>query len=210
MKEGLLENYNNILEAELLQEINSFGKYKKVKAGTLLIDIGQEVTQMPLLLSGAIKIMQEDENEEELILYYLEQGDTCAITLSCCLGLKKSKIRAVAETDTTLIMLPIALMSQWMKKYISWQNFVLESYNERLNEMLEAINTLAFYKLDERLFKYLRDKAMVNKNEIIQVTHQEIANDLHTSRVVVSRLLKALEREKKILLKRNQIQVLAL
>ena len=165
---------------------------------------------MPLLVSGAIKILREDEDGDELILYFIEQGDTCAMTLSCCLGNSKSEIRAIAETDTKLIMIPVAKMEEWLGKYKTWQKFVLQSYHNRMSELLEAIDTIAFLKMDERLFKYLKDKAMVNHNELIHVTHQQIARDLHTSRVVISRLLKTLEIDGKIELHRNNIKVLDL
>ena len=132
------------------------------------------------------------------------------MTLSCCVGNTKSEIRAVAETDTKLIMLPVEKMAEWMHKYKSWQAFILQSYHSRMMEMLEAIDTIAFLKMDERLLKYLRDKAMVSHDDVLQVTHQEIAQDLHTSRVVVSRLLKTLENSGKIKLFRNRIKVIAL
>jgi CRP/FNR family transcriptional regulator len=126
------------------------------------------------------------------------------------MGDTKSEIRAVAETDTRLIMIPVQKMSDWMSSYKSWQNFILQSYQSRMKEMLEAIDTIAFLKMDERLLKYLRDKAMVNKEDLLKTTHQNIAYDLHTSRVVVSRLLKKLENENKIKLYRNSIKVIDL
>lgn len=157
-----------------------------------------------------VKVLREDENGEELLLYFLERGDTCAMTLSCCLGNSISEIKAVAETDAKLIMLPIQKMTEWMQKYRSWQEFILQSYQSRMKEMLEAIDTIAFLKMDERLLKYLQDKAMVNQEEYITTTHQEIAYELHTSRVVISRLLKKLEKEEKIQLHRNRIKVITL
>ena len=165
---------------------------------------------MPLLISGAIKILREDEHGEELVLYYLEKGDTCAMTLSCCMGQTKSKIRAVAETNVELIMLPKEKMLEWLGKYKTWQTYILQSYHSRMDELLEAVDTIAFLKMDERLFKYLKDKAMVVHNDVLHVTHKEIAEDLHTSRVVISRLLKKLENEGKIKLFRNSIKVLEL
>jgi len=203
-------NYAHLFEEELLQEIISIGEYKKVKEGTELIDIGSDIEYMPLIITGAIKILREDENGDELVLYFIEQGDTCAMTITCCIGQKKSKIRAVTEVETELLMIPIQKISEWMNKYKTWQMFILQSYHERMQELLEAIDTIAFLNMDERLLKYLKDKAMINRNEVIQVTHKEIANDLHTSRVVVSRLLKALEIKGEIKLHRNQIQILNL
>ncbi|MFK7783242.1 Crp/Fnr family transcriptional regulator [Psychroserpens sp.] len=210
MLEVLKQNYGYLFEDELLNEINDVGIYKNVVEGFQLIEIGDYIRSMPLLLSGAIKILREDANGDELILYFIESGDTCAMTLSCCLGQSKSEIRAVAETDTDLIMVPVQKMEEWLSKYKSWQRFILQSYHDRMTELLHAIDTIAFLRLDERLFKYLKDKAMVNHNEIIHVTHQEVARDLHTSRVVISRLLKKLEIDKKIELHRNNIKVIDL
>ncbi|PKG52684.1 MULTISPECIES: Crp/Fnr family transcriptional regulator [Olleya] len=210
MLEELQQNYGYLFEDELIQEINNVGTYKDIPEGFKLIEIGDYIKSMPLLVSGAIKILREDEDGDELILYFIEQGDTCAMTLSCCLGNSKSEIRAVAETDTKLIMVPIVKMEEWLGKYKSWQKFVLQSYHNRMSELLEAIDTIAFLKMDQRLFKYLKDKAMVNHNEVIHVTHQEIARDLHTSRVVISRLLKTLEIDGKIKLHRNNITVIDL
>ncbi len=203
-------NYAHLFEEELLQEILSIGEYKKVKEGTELIDIGSDIEFMPLIITGAVKILREDENGDELVLYFIEQGDTCAMTITCCIGQTKSKIRAVTEVETKLLMIPIQKISDWMIKYQTWQMFILQSYHERMQELLEAIDTIAFLNMDERLLKYLKDKAMINRNEVIQVTHKEIANDMHTSRVVVSRLLKALEIKGEIKLHRNQIKVLNL
>ncbi|MBQ0786273.1 MAG: Crp/Fnr family transcriptional regulator [Oceanihabitans sp.] len=210
MLDELQQNYGYLFEDALLQEINSVGTYKDIPEGFKLIEIGDYIKSMPLLVSGAIKILREDKDGDELLLYFIEQGDTCAMTLSCCLGNSKSEIRAIAETDTKLIMIPIAKMEEWLGKYKTWQKFVLQSYHNRMTELLEAIDTIAFLKMDERLFKYLKDKAMVNHNEVIVVTHQKIARDLHTSRVVISRLLKALEISGKIELHRNSIKILDL
>ena len=210
MQSGFNFNYGHLFEEGLIKEILEIGEYKKVNEGTELIDIGSEIQFMPLIIKGAIKILREDENGDELVLYYIEQGDTCAMTITCCLGQSKSKIRAVAEVETELIMIPIQKISEWMNTYKSWQNFILQSYHERMQELLEAIDTIAFLNMDERLLKYLKNKAMVNRDEIIQITHKEIAADLYTSRVVISRLLKALEIKGEIQLNRNQITVLNL
>lgn len=210
MKEELEFNYGYLFEDELLEEINTIGVYREVSEGSKLIEIDDYIKSMPLLIDGAIKILREDDKGDELILYFLERGDTCAMTLACCMGDTKSEIRAVAETDAKLVMIPVKKMTQWMSKYKSWQNFILKSYHDRMTELLEAVDTIAFLKMDQRLFKYLRDKAMVNHDDVISVTHQEIAHDLHTSRVVISRLLKTLELEGKIKLYRNSIKILSI
>jgi len=205
MIKELRENYGHLFEEALLQEINQVGTFKEMPVGFKMMEIGEYVRSMPLLISGVIKILREDENGDELLLYFLEKGETCAMTLTCCIGNAKSEIRAVTETETKLIMIPVQKMEEWSAKYKSWRNFVFESYHARLNEMLETIDSIAFLKMDERLLKYLREKARVSNNEIIKSTHQEIAYELHTSRVVISRLLKKLENLGKIKLHRNYI-----
>ena len=210
MLHELEEAYGFLFEKELLEEIAEVGTFKNCNAGDRIMEIGNYVNSMPLLLQGAIKILREDSEGNELLLYFLERGDTCAMTLNCCLGQTKSEIRAVAETDARLIMIPINKMEEWTARYKSWRNFVFESYHTRLSEMLDTIDTIAFLNMDERLMRYLRDKAKINGDENVQSTHQQIAYDLHTSRVVISRLLKKLEIEGKISLQRNQIKVLDL
>ena len=208
MRDILDQAYSYIFEEALLDEIAKVAIYKEFKADDYLIEIGDYIKTMPLLLTGAIKILREDENGDELLLYFLERGDTCAMTLTCCMGQSKSRIRAIAETNGAMLMIPVEKMEEWLTKYKTWRNFVFDSYNVRLNEMLEAIDTLAFMNLDERLYKYLTDKAKVIGDTEIKNTHQEIAYEMHTSRVVISRLLKALELQGKIKLHRNKIEIL--
>ncbi len=207
IKEKLEEYYNVVFEPELLDEIAEVGTYKFVKENELLLDIGDEFHQIPLMLTGAIKISRETKAGEEIVLYFLERGDTCTITFGSGLQSSKSKVRGVAEKDSEIIFIPVEKLEEWMVKYPSWRSFVIDSYNIRLNEMLEAIDTLAFMKMDQRLFKYLIDKVQIMRSTTLNTTHQEIAVDLNTSRVVISRLLKQLENEGKIKLYRNKIEV---
>ena len=206
----LEEQYGYLFEEELLSEIAAHGVYKKIPKSTTIMDIGEPVVHMPLLLNGAIKILREDEEGDELLLYFLEKGDTCAMTFSCCIGKNKSEIRAVTENETELLLIPVQKMEVWMAKYKSWQQYILDSYHTRMMELLETVDTLAFMRLDERLLKHLQDKAKVTHDDTIYNTHQDIAYDLHTSRVVISRLLKKLEKEGKIEMHRNHIKVLEL
>ena len=205
----LKESYGQLFEDDLLDEINEVGVFKEFSSGDTLIDIGSYIRYIPLLLSGAIKILRYNEDGDELLLYFLERGDTCAVTLSCCMGHTKSDIRAVAEMDTKLVMIPINKLEEWIATYKGWRNFAFQSYHNRLQEMLEAIDSIAFLNMDERLIRYLLEKSKITKENIIQSTHQEIAYELHTSRVVISRLLKQLEKLGKIELYRNKIKVLS-
>jgi CRP/FNR family transcriptional regulator len=207
MIQELKDNYGHLFEDALLNEINQVGTFKEVPEGFKMMEIGDYVKSIPLLFSGAIKILRQDNDGDELLLYFLGKGDTCAITLSCCLVQTKSEIRAIAETEAKLIMVPIQKMEEWSEKYKSWRSFVFESYHHRLNEMLETIDSIAFLKMDERLIKYLKEKARISQDKTIHNTHQEIAYELHTSRVVISRLLKKLENLGKVKLHRNHIVI---
>jgi CRP/FNR family transcriptional regulator, anaerobic regulatory protein len=207
LKEILADSYGSFFESELIEEILEVAFLNKVQQGDLLININDNIKHMPLVISGAIKILREDNDGDELLLYFLERGDTCAMTMTCCIGNATSEIRAIAESDTTLLMIPVQKMSEWIAKYSTWRTFVFESYNSRLKEMLEAIDSLAFLNMHDRLFKYLIDKVKINGTTTITNTHQEIAYDLNSSRVVISRLLKQLEKEGKLKLFRNKIEV---
>jgi CRP/FNR family transcriptional regulator len=206
----LKARYGRQFEDALINEIAQVGTYREVPAGFKLMEMGDYVKSIPLLLSGAIKILREDDEGDELLLYYLEPGDTCSMTLTCCMGDARSEIRAIAETDAKLIMIPVRKMDEWTAKYRSWRNFVFESYHNRLNELFSTLDSIAFRNLDERLVQYLKEKARITNNKSLYNTHQEIAYELHTSRVVISRLLKKLELMGKISLHRNHIEILNL
>ena len=165
---------------------------------------------MPILLSGVLKILREDHNGDELLLYFLEQGESCAMTLNCCTRNAKSEIRAVAEMNVEILFLPITKMEEWSANYKSWRNFVFDSYHQRFSELLETIDKIAFLNMDERLLVLLKDKSELQHSLEINQTHQAIANELNTSRVVISRLLKKLERLGKIELHRNRIKIIHL
>ena len=208
MNKALQLYYGSQFEQELLEEINQVATFMEVPEGQDLLKPGQYIKSMPLLLSGSIKIMRPDADGEELLLYHLEKGDTCAMTMTCCMGNTKSEIHAVSETSAKLLMIPIGKMEEWSRKYKTWRNFVFESYHERMMEMLESIDNIAFNNMDERLEKWIEDKTHIINSKHIYTTHKEIAADLHTSRVVVSRLLKKMEKDLKIKLHRSFIEVL--
>lgn len=201
----LYERFSYVFEPELINEICANGQLRKFEVDQILVDVGDVITQMPLVISGSIKIMTEDKDGAELLLYYLELGDTCAVTLNCCTKGAKSTIRATSETKSEVLFIPVSFMESWMVKYKSWRNFILDSYNSRLNEMVSAIDNIVFNSLEERLEKYLRDKAWIAKSARLDISHQEIANDLHSSRVVISRLMKKLENNNIITQSRNKV-----
>jgi CRP/FNR family transcriptional regulator len=208
MREIITKHYQSIFESELLEEIIKIGEIKTYPKDTLLMNFGEYMRHMPLLIDGAIKILRIDKNNDELFLYFLKRGQSCAMTLSYFVGHHRSEIKAVSETETTMVLLPVDKIEVWISKYKSWRMFVFENYHERYIELLDTIDTIAFSNTSERLLHYLCNKAKVNKSNIIKITHQEIAFDLNTSRVVISRLLKTLEQEGEIKLERNKVCLL--
>lgn len=195
-------------EEKLVEEIAQVGRRKKVKAQGKVIDPGSKNNEIPIVLSGLLMVMTKDAEGNELFLYNLEGGETCAMSITCCLEGKKNAFYVIAEEESELWMVPMAHMDSWIQKYLSFRKFVFQSYQTRFEELLSAVDSMAFMKMDERLYKYLLDKKQATGSYVISKTHQQIANDLNTSRVVVSRLLKQLEKEDKIGQKRNRIEIL--
>ncbi|MTI19521.1 Crp/Fnr family transcriptional regulator, partial [Fulvivirga sp. RKSG066] len=193
-------------EPALVDEIITTGRVKQVKQGTAVIQPGANATEIPLVLEGSLKVMRQDDEGREIFLYYLEGGETCAMSITCCMENKKSAFSAIAEEDTTLWMIPMHLLNAWVEKYPEFRKFIFRSYQTRFDELLLAIDSVAFMKMDERLYKYLLDKKQASGSYEIKKTHEQIAQELNTSRVVISRLLKQLETEGKIEQHRNRIE----
>lgn len=205
IREKLNDYYSEVFETELVDDIVNNGFLRTIDNGEILIDIGDNMTHVPLILNGAVKIIREDKNGDEIALYFLEKGDTCAISFINCINRSRSMFRGIAEKDTEGIFIPVEKVDEWLQKYETWRHFIIDSYHMRLIEMVESIDSLAFMRLDDRLYKYLTDKVKIMRNNTLIITHQEIADDINTSRVVVSRLLKKLENEGKIKIRRNRI-----
>ncbi|MGB0367656.1 MAG: Crp/Fnr family transcriptional regulator [Flavobacteriaceae bacterium] len=199
--------FGEIFEAPLLEEISRVGTLRDVPANFELIDIGEPIKGVPLMLSGAIKISREDINGDELLLYYLEEGDSCTMTMTWEIGQQKSQIRAVTELPSQLIMVPLSALEDWSTRFPSWRKFVFQSYHKRMEELLATVDSIAFDQLEKRLWEYLLEKKRVTKANTLSITHQTIAQEMHSSRVVISRLLKRLEVDQKIRLHRNAIEL---
>ncbi len=205
LRKKLDDYYSEIFEKDLLEEIVAVGSLRFFSLGELFINIGDDLTHIPLILHGAIKVMIEDINGEEISLYYMGKGETCAISFVNCIHRRKSIFRAIAERDTEGIFIPIDKLDEWLVKYKTWRHFIIDSYHLRLIEIVHSVKNLAFLSLKDRLFKYLIGKVKIMKTNIIRTTHKDIATDIHSSRTVISRLLKNLENEGKIELRRGRI-----
>lgn len=208
LKRKLASKYAEVFEEELIQEIAEVGFLKKIKNAQLLIDIGEELTHIPLILDGVVKIIRADKNGYELSIYYLEPGDTCAISFANCINKTRSIFRGIAETDVEAIFIPVDSVDKWLVRYKSWRHFIIDSYHFRLLEMVETIDSLAFLKMEKRIWKYLTDKVKISNNVDLEITHQQIAEDLNSTRVVITRIIKKLHDDEKIYSTRNKVKLL--
>lgn len=206
-KEKFIKYFSSILEKDLMNEILKVGHFDIIEAGELLVDVGDDLTHIPLIFEGSVKIIRHINEDGELALYYLKAGDTCAISFINCIESKKSVFEGIVEADMEACFIPLDKVDEWLVKYKSWRRYIIDSYHFRLMEMLASIDGLAFNSLNQRVLKYLTDMSERSHENILHITHQQIANDLNTSRVVISRIMKQLQKEGKIVSSRNNIEL---
>lgn len=205
LKQELQRQFPIFEQLELIDHILQNGQLLKVSNQTSLMEVGAYIKVIPLILEGSVKIFREDDEGHELFLYYLQSGQSCAMTLASTLKMEKSKVKAITQEPTTLFAVKAEAVYDLYRKYPSWQQFVIETFSTRFDEMLQALDSIAFYHLDERLEKYLQDKAQTLQTRTLQISHQEIADDLASSREVISRLLKQMEKKGLVQLSRGQV-----
>ncbi|MEM9929658.1 MAG: Crp/Fnr family transcriptional regulator [Bacteroidota bacterium] len=205
----LHRHFPRIAEKKLQEAIAEVGQVMSFRAGEIIMDYDSYIRLVPLIISGSIKVTKEDDLDgREILLYFLTAGDTCSMSFSCCMMNKRSVIRTEAVEDTEMIAIPIKYVDQWMTQFQSWKNFVMSSYDQRLEDLVRVIDSIAFSNMDTRLQAYLEARCESTSSSTIQATHQEIANDLNASREAISRMLKKLEKLGKVELGRNLIRVL--
>jgi len=204
----IMNKFSSVFESELLAELEKKSMIMQVKAGEIMLNPGQTIRAVPLVLSGIFKVSRINEEGQELLLYYVKEGESCAMTFTCCMMAHASVIRGSAEEDSELLCIPVDLMDEWMMKYRTWKRYVMTTILNRFTEVLRSIDEVAFKKLDDRLVNYLKEKSKATGSPLINLSHQQIADELGTNRVVISRLLKRLELDKKLLLYRNQIRIM--
>lgn len=197
-----------LFEPELKQELITHAVLKEVKAGDLLMQTGQYFRSTILIVKGSVKLYRAGVEGEEFFMYYLQPGDACALSMICAARQETSEIVGKAIDDSIILMVPIQLMDHFMKTYTSWYYFVMETYRSRFEELLQVIDSIAFKALDERLIAYLKNQGKHLNTQQLNLTHQEIANDLNSSREVISRLLKKMEQQGQIKLYRNTIELI--
>lgn len=193
---------------ELIQDIKANEIIKTFTAGEVIMRTGQYIKNTVLLVKGKIKVYREDTDGGEFFMYYLQPGQACALSMVCAIKNEKSQVMAKAVEDSEIIMLPLSMMDKWMMQHRSWYEFVVGSYRNRLEEVLEVIDSIAFRAMDERLEFYLKRQVEACGCKELKLSHQEIGSDLNTSREVISRLLKKMEQRGLVILNRNQIEIL--
>ncbi|MFN8265665.1 MAG: Crp/Fnr family transcriptional regulator [Chitinophagaceae bacterium] len=205
-----LRKQYGLFEETLIEEIEQTSEFKTYQSNDILMRKGQYIRSTMLILSGLVKVYREDEEGNEFLMYYLKPGEACALSMVCAARQEASPIMARAVSETDVLMVPIETMSEWMGKYKSWYQFVIETYRSRFDELLLTIDSVAFRGMDERLEFYLKRAQEAEQKNIIDTSHQEIANELNTSREVISRLLKKMEQLGKVKLNRNSIEIIRL
>ena len=210
MKDLFEKHFPMFTDAGLKEELLACAQLASFAPETVLLEPGQYVKVLPLIVKGAVKVSRIDEEGNELLLYYIRSGQSCAVSLSAYLHNRTSEIRAVTTEETELILVPTRFTDNWWRSFGSWQQFAMQLYHQRFEELLRVVDAIAFHKMDERLAQYLHTKSELGQSAELHITHQEIANDLGTSREVVSRLLKQMERGGRIVLGRNTLKIIRL
>ncbi|QCR21530.1 Crp/Fnr family transcriptional regulator [Pontibacter sp. SGAir0037] len=202
----ILQQQFSQLEQSLLSEIQQESTVRHLAAGEPVMQTGQYIRSTILLLDGLLKVYREDDEGHEFLMYYLQPGNACALSMMCEARNEKSQIKAKAVTSADVVLIPSHLTELWLSRYKSWHHFVIASYRQRFEELLQTLDSIAFKNMDERLIFYLKRHAKVSGNEV-KLSHQQIAEELNSSREVISRLLKKLEQTGAITLHRNYISL---
>ena len=204
-KEAIQQQFPQF-EPSLLENIQKESVVKHLESGDSVIQTGQYIRSNILLLNGLLKVYREDDEGNEFLMYYLEPGNACALSMMCTARSETSQVKAKAVQPSDVVLIPQQLSEQWLAKYKTWHNFVIGTYRERFEELLQTLDSIVFKSLDERLLFYLKRHVQVSGPEI-KLSHQQIADDLNSSREVISRLLKKLEQTGALTLHRNYIEI---
>ena len=194
-------------DASLVIDIEKYSKHKQLEKDDILMETGDAIKFIPIVQSGVLRIVRQDPDGKEVFLYHLYPGQTCAMALNCCQTGKKSMVKAIAEDKTEILLIPVQQIEDWFK-YPEWRSFINTTYGNRFSELLNVIDMIAFNNLDKQLLHYLQQRAKAVNTKALYITHQEIADELHTHREVVSRLLRTMEEKKMVILGRNTIELL--
>lgn len=193
---------------ELVKKLYENGISKEYLSGEILMNENSHIRSIPIVIKGSIKVIRAEEDGREILLYYIKAGESCIMSFLGGLHNETSKVKAEIEEDAEILFLPIDKVSLFIKEYPQWLDYIFRLYHKRFEELLDIVNAIAFKKVDERLLNLLHKKSELNNSKIILTTHEQLANELGTARVVVSRLLKQLEENKEVQLGRNKITLM--
>ncbi len=194
-------------DPKLLDEIKKFTRTKTVKAGDALMAPGNKVVFVPIVLKGVLRIIRQGTDDKEIFLYHLYPGQTCAMAINCCQRNKISSVKAIAEDDTEVLQVPVNLVDEWFK-FPEWKMFINNTYGQRFTELIEVVDLIAFSHMDKQVLHYLQQRGRAAGTKKISITHQQIADELHTHREAISRLLRTMEEKDLVRLGRNTIEIL--
>jgi CRP/FNR family transcriptional regulator len=204
----LKSRFSKLFDSALMAELEAKSILMNVSEGETLLKVGKPVLGVPLVLSGTFKVTRTNDEGQELLIYYVRPGQTCPMALTCFMTSQLSSINGSAEEESSMLVVPANVVEELFAKYPSWKKFVMATILDGLTEVIKSIDDVAFKKMDDRLVSYLKQKSLVSGSSLINLTHQQISDELGTNRVVISRLLKKLETDNKLLLYRNQIKLL--
>ncbi len=199
-------NFKNIFEPELLVQIRKLQEVE-IPKGTVILKEASFIKEIPLVVDGKIKVRKSDETGKEIILYHISPGESCILSITSCINEKQSNAEAITEEASKLVVVPATMVREWMDTSKSWRKFVMQLYYSRLDELLNLVDGISFKQTDRRLYEKLKELQLKNGNHI-QITHQQLANEVGTAREVISRLLKQLEKEGYIILERGIIKII--
>jgi len=197
-----------LFEPELMQKVEANAALMNLNGGDVIMNIGKPVWGIPLLVKGTVKITRMNDEGQEILLYYVKAGETCAMAFTCWMTTQISSVKSTAEDDCVLYVIPGRIADEWMQQYQSWKKFIMTTILDGFTEVVKSIDDVAFRKMDDRLISYLKEKSKISGSALVNLTHQQVADELGTNRVVVSRLLKKLETDGRLLLFRSQIKLL--
>jgi CRP/FNR family transcriptional regulator len=199
---------DSLFQTLLKDEVSNYGQLKKFPAGSVIQQEDSYIKSIPLVLNGSLKVMRTDPEGHEMLLYYITPGESCIMSFLGGIHNETSKVKAVVEEDAEILFIPVEKASEWVKKFPEWSDFIFRLYHKRFEELLSAVNAIAFQKLDTRLLQLLKQKAELYQSKEIKITHQQLADELGTAREAVSRVLKQMENENLVVLSRNKISLL--
>jgi CRP/FNR family transcriptional regulator len=199
---------DSLFQTLLKEEVTTYGQLKKFPAGSVIQQEDSYIKAIPLVLNGSLKVMRTDINGHEILLYYITPGESCIMSFLGGIHNETSKVKAIVEEDAEILFIPVEKASEWVKKFPEWADFIFRLYHKRFEELLTAVNAIAFQKLDSRLLQLLKQKAELYRSKEIKITHQQLADELGTAREAVSRVMKQMENEGLVNLSRNKITLL--